>query len=185
MMGLLLFLAVVCGSFSSTSLVSSLGGSQEQNAAQPWPKTRYCGWAKSISHHFETMRHHCLLVFIVFTRESSFMLFFRWCELDFVHPQYGRWAVRAKFEASQSDLPAACLFSFKPYRSKWRLEHTMRNVALVQKGTTGLFLRCTIFLVGLVRLDCLLVCFFAVGFLLRWPCSAWALEVASSTPDAK
>ena len=24
---------------------------------------QYCGWTKSISHHFETMVNHCLLVF--------------------------------------------------------------------------------------------------------------------------
>ena len=29
----------------------------------------YGGWTKSISHHFETMKSHCLLVF---ARESSF-----------------------------------------------------------------------------------------------------------------
>ena len=45
----------------------------------------YCGWTKSVSHHYETIGNHCALEF---TGASSVPGFFRWCEMDFVHPEY-------------------------------------------------------------------------------------------------
>ena len=43
---------------------------------------QYCGWTKSISHHFETMGNHCLLVF---HRGSINLGFLRWCRISSIH----------------------------------------------------------------------------------------------------
>ena len=47
--------------------------------------SRYCGWTK-IRHHFETMGNYNVRWFLQGNHHSRF---FRWCETDFVHPQYG------------------------------------------------------------------------------------------------
>ena len=43
-------------------------------------------WIDRILHHSETMGNHCLLVS---TGETSETRVLRWCEMDFVHQQYG------------------------------------------------------------------------------------------------
>ena len=44
-------------------------------------------WTKSISHHFETMVEPIVGIYkgIIISDISGFL---RWCEMDFVHPQY-------------------------------------------------------------------------------------------------
>ena len=51
-------------------------------------------WMDKILHHFEIMGSRCLLVF---TGQSSFQVFFGWCEMDFVPLQYGSAAFRRSF----------------------------------------------------------------------------------------
>ena len=60
-------------------------GNYHFGRVQAETKTLTILWMDEILHRFETMGSHCLLVF---TGESFIPGFLRWCEMDFVHPQY-------------------------------------------------------------------------------------------------
>ena len=49
----------------------------------------YCGWPKSISHHFETMIETMIETIICWILQGNQPWMFLRCETDFVHPQYG------------------------------------------------------------------------------------------------
>ena len=65
--------------------------------------TQYCGWTKSISHHFETM----VETFVCWHLQGKHQKpgFLRWCERDFVHPQYHALFQSPAPRPSQSSAP--------------------------------------------------------------------------------
>ena len=62
---------------------ASVGSATNGFATGRTAKVKEILWMDEILHHFETMGHHCLLVF---TGESSFLIFVGVVQ-DFVHPQ--------------------------------------------------------------------------------------------------
>ena len=57
-----------------------------------------------ILHQLETMGNHCSLAFIGICRGFIIPGFFRWCEMNFVHPQYVQQLARV---ATNRPLPSS------------------------------------------------------------------------------